>query len=110
MLETKNTVTEMKMLLMSLSADWTQLRKQSKFKDMLIENFKREKRRETKTGKKKKQNRIDKSCETTIKGGGVCMLSRVWLFATLWTVACQAPLFMGLSRQEYWSGLPFLTP
>ena len=36
------------------------------------------------------------------------MLSRfscVRLFATLWTVACQAPLFMGFSRQEYWSGL-----
>ena len=32
--------------------------------------------------------------------------SHVWLSATLWTVACQAPLFMGLSRQEYWSGLP----
>jgi len=31
--------------------------------------------------------------------------NRVWLFATLWTVACQAPLSMGLSRQEYWSGL-----
>ena len=28
------------------------------------------------------------------------------LFATLWTVALQAPLSMGLSRQEYWSGLP----
>ena len=26
------------------------------------------------------------------------------------TVACQAPLSMGLSRQEYWSGLPFPTP
>ena len=36
-----------------------------------------------------------------------CVLSRVRLFATLWTVACQAPLSMGLSRQEYWSGLPF---
>ena len=34
--------------------------------------------------------------------------SRVWLFATLWTVACQAPLSMGFFRQEYWSGLPFL--
>lgn len=41
------------MLLMSSSEDWTQLRKESKFKDMLIENFKREKQRETKTGKKK---------------------------------------------------------
>ena len=38
-----------------------------------------------------------------------CVLScfsPVQLFATLWTVACQAPLFMGFSRQEYWSGLP----
>ena len=38
-----------------------------------------------------------------------CMLScfsHVWLFATLWTIAHQAPLSMGFSRQEYWSGLP----
>ena len=28
----------------------------------------------------------------------------------LWTVALQAPLFMGFSRQEYWSGLPFPPP
>ena len=38
------------------------------------------------------------------------MLSRfshVWLFAPLWTIASQAPLSMGFSRQEYWSGLPF---
>ena len=34
-------------------------------------------------------------------------LSRVQLFATLWTVAHQAPVSMGISRQEYWSGLPF---
>ena len=33
--------------------------------------------------------------------------SRVRLFATLWTVAHQAPLSMGFSRQEYSSGLPF---
>ena len=32
--------------------------------------------------------------------------SCVWLFATLWTVALLALLSMGLSRQEYWSGLP----
>ena len=37
-------------------------------------------------------------------------LSRVQLFVTPWTLACQAPLSMGLSRQEYWSGLPFPTP
>ena len=32
--------------------------------------------------------------------------SRVQIFATLWTIARQAPLSMGFSRQEYWSGLP----
>ena len=37
-------------------------------------------------------------------------LSCVWLFATPWTVACQAPPPMGFSRQEYWSGLPFPSP
>ena len=31
-------------------------------------------------------------------------------FATLWTVACQASLSLGFSRQEYWSGLPFSSP
>ena len=37
-------------------------------------------------------------------------LSRVQLFATLWGVAPQAPLSMGFSSQEYWSGLPFPAP
>ena len=37
-------------------------------------------------------------------------LSRVQLFATLWTVAYQAPPSMGFSRQECWSGLPFPSP
>ena len=36
--------------------------------------------------------------------------SRIQLCATLWTVAYQAPLSMGFSRQEYWSGLPFPSP
>ena len=36
--------------------------------------------------------------------------SRVQLCATLWTAAHQAPLSMGFSRQEYWSGLPFSSP
>ena len=40
----------------------------------------------------------------------LCVLSRVLLFATLWTVAHQAPVFMEFSRQEYWSGLPFPAP
>ena len=34
-------------------------------------------------------------------------LSRVQLFVTPWTVAYQAPLSMGFSRQGYWSGVPF---
>ena len=41
----------------------------------------------------------------------VCVLNHfswVWLFATQWTVACQAPLSMGFSRVEYWSGCHFL--
>ena len=36
----------------------------------------------------------------------VKMLSRVWLLVTPWTTAYQAPLSMGFSRQEYWSGVP----
>ena len=41
----------------------------------------------------------------------MCLLSQpVQLFATLWTVACLAPLSMGFPRQEYWSGLLFPPP
>ena len=39
----------------------------------------------------------------------VCVLSRVWLLVTPWTVARQAPLSMEFSRQEHWSGLSFPT-
>ena len=42
-----------------------------------------------------------------------CVLSHfrhAWLFVTLWTAARQAPLSMGFSRQEYWSGLPCSPP
>ena len=39
-----------------------------------------------------------------------CSVQLCLLFATLCTVARQAPLFLGLSRQEYWSGLPFPPP
>ena len=38
------------------------------------------------------------------------LLSHVWLFATLWTAAYQAPLSMGFSRQQYWSELPLPSP
>ena len=40
----------------------------------------------------------------------VQLLSHVQLFATLWTIAHQAPLSMGFSRQEYRNGLPFSLP
>ena len=43
----------------------------------------------------------------------MCVLScfsRVQLFETLWTVACQAPLSMEFSKQECWSGLPCSPP
>ena len=40
----------------------------------------------------------------------VCLVSRIQLFAPLWTVTHQAPLSMGFSRQVYWSGLPFPSP
>ena len=46
-------------------------------------------------------------------GGGLVAkscLSNLMTLATSWTVACQAPLSMGFSRQEYWSGLPFSSP
>ena len=49
----------------------------------------------------------------SIRSSHAHMLScfiHVWLFATPWTVAHQAPLSMGFSRQEYWSGLPFPPP
>ena len=42
--------------------------------------------------------------------GKVKSLSRVQLFATPWTAAYQAPLSMGFSRQEYWSGVPLPSP
>ena len=38
------------------------------------------------------------------------LLSCVWLFATPWTAAYQAPPSMGFSRQEYWSGAPLPSP
>ena len=47
---------------------------------------------------------------TLSKGPVIQSLSNVLLFVTLWTVARQAPLSMGFSRQEYWSGLPCPPP
>ena len=43
-------------------------------------------------------------------GGGALVAKSCPTLATPWTVACQALLSMGFSRQEYWSGLPFPSP
>ena len=40
----------------------------------------------------------------------MCTFNCVWLFCNPWTVTHQAPLSMELSKQEYWSGLPFPSP
>ena len=52
-------------------------------------------------------------CTSRISLLHMCVLihfSRVQLFVNLWTVAHQAPLSMGFSRQEYWSGVPCPPP
>ena len=49
--------------------------------------------------------KLSKLSEVTVKP-----LRRVRLCATQRTAACQAPLSMGFSRQQYWSGLPFPSP
>ena len=43
-------------------------------------------------------------------GGSVLVSKSYPTLATPWTIACQAPLSMGFSRQEYWSGLPSPSP
>ena len=52
--------------------------------------------------------------EGGVKQIGKCLCLRkfscIWFFVTLWTIAHQAPLSMGLSRQEYWSGVPLPSP
>ena len=49
--------------------------------------------------------------EISLNVGGSELVAKSCLtLAAPWTVACQAPLSMGLPRQEYWSGLPFPSP
>ena len=45
-----------------------------------------------------------------VSGGGDLIAKLCRNLATPWTVAWQAPLSMGFSRQEYWRGLPFPSP
>ena len=49
-------------------------------------------------------------CTNELYCSEVKLLSCVQLFVTPCTIAHEVPLFMGFSRQEYWSGLPFLPP
>ena len=53
------------------------------------------------------QQKLAQHCQAIIY---IQLLSHAWLFSTHWTVSLQAPLSMGLSRQEYWSRLPFSSP
>ena len=54
---------------------------------------------------------IGRACLQAVTGGGGALLTKLYLtFVTPWTVAHQASLSMGFSRQEYWSGLPFPSP
>ena len=56
---------------------------------------------------------IKKIWYLSIQWNTACVLSHfspVWLFVTLWPVVQKAPLSMGFSRQEYWSGLPLPPP
>ena len=48
---------------------------------------------------------IHVACKT-MRAWILSWFSCVWLFATVWTIACQATLSLGFSRQEYWSELP----
>ena len=48
--------------------------------------------------------------KTTVGGDGGLVAKSCLTLTTPWTVAYQAPLSMGFSRQEYWSGLSFPSP
>ena len=67
-------------------------------------------------GSTKRRSKLGKSMTATVSntknhsGGSESDVAQSCLFATLWTVAYQAPPSMGFSRQEYWSGLPFPSP
>ena len=54
--------------------------------------------------------KLKDACSLEESESEVKLLRRFQLFATPWTVAYKAPLYMGFSRQEYWSGLPFPSP
>ena len=78
------------------------------FKSLLILSTKPQTTGET--DKSKTKNKAQRKKPIRPHREWVKSLSRVWLFATPWTVAHQAPPSMGFSRQEYWSGLPCPSP
>ena len=57
-----------------------------------------------------KQHNHIRQCQWRVRVSVFSCLSYIWFFETLWTVAHQAPLSMGFSRQEYWSGVPCPPP
>ena len=60
-------------------------------------------------GKKRKPRKLEDVCVCDVYACAVAV-SRVQLSVIPWSIAQQAPLSMGFSRQEYWSGLPFPSP
>ena len=56
------------------------------------------------------QDPLDYFCKSSVRSWMLSCFSRVQLFANLWTIALQAPLSMGFSRQEYCSGFPCPPP
>jgi len=57
------------------------------------------------------ENPMDRGAwRATVHGDGGLLAKSYPTLVTLWTVARQAPLSIGFSRQEYWNGLPFPTP
>ena len=55
--------------------------------------------------------KTEMNSESNHVGGGIALVAKLcWTLATPWTVARQAPLSVGFSRQEYWIGLPFPSP
>ena len=66
--------------------------------------------KEGKGGSQEIWDQIKKSVNGFLKVHVLGHFSCIHFFATLWTVAFQAPLSMGFSSQEYWSGLPYPSP
>ena len=82
---------------------------------LLAYTFPKEKHTHTRTrlGFRTRKIWVHNSSSFTCNLRLTCMLRHfggVRLFATLWTIALQAPLFMGFSREGCWSGLPCLPP